>query len=278
MRRRCPPFIVGLLAFIYGVFAYLLFLASSLYAIGFVGNMLVPKSIDSGARSSLGEALLVNTFLIALFGVQHSVMARAGFKRWWTRLVPPAIERSTYVLFSSLLLFSLFWQWRPLTERIWFVDHVVAAGVLHAAFWMGWGLLVVSTFLLSHWELLGLAQVLARFRGREPAASPAIGTDTKSELRTPSLYRWVRHPIYFSFLLAFWATPDMTAGHLLFALGMTLYVLIGIWFEERDLVRHFGDAYRRYREQVPALVPVPWRSRRDSETRAHSKCKSSRGL
>ena len=247
----------GLLAVLYGFAAYGVFLFSLLYAIGFVGNFVVPKSIDSGAAGPLVESLIVNTMLLGLFAVQHSVMAREGFKRWWTRLVPPSVERSTYVLVASVVLLVLYWQWRPMPEpAIWMVHDPLALALIHAVFWCGWALLFVSTCLISHFQLFGLSQVFARLLGKQlPAA----------RFRAPLLYRHVRHPIYLSFLLAFWATPSMTAGHLLFALATTGYILIAIQLEERDLIRVFGDRYRRYRQQVAMLLPLPGRAFVDRE-------------
>jgi protein-S-isoprenylcysteine O-methyltransferase Ste14 len=239
-----------ILGLIYGLAAYVVFVGTLLYAIGFVSNLVVPKSIDSGAPGPLVESVIVDTLLLGLFAIQHSVMARQGFKRWWTRLVPPAVERSTYVLFASLALLLLYWQWQPILEPIWTVHSPVGAAALDVIFWLGWGMLVVSTFLISHFELFGLSQVFARLLGRELP-------DPK--FHTPFLYKRVRHPIYLSFLLAFWATPSMTAGHLLFAVATTGYILIAIRLEERDLIRLFGDQYRRYRGQVAMLVPLPGR-------------------
>jgi methanethiol S-methyltransferase len=218
---------------VYGFVVYVVFVGSLLYAVGFVGNLGVPKTIDSGAQGPLLQAVIVDTILLALFAVQHSVMARAGFKRVWTRIVPQAVERSTYVLCASLVLVLLFWQWQPIATPIWTITDPSAI-----------------TFLINHFELFGLRQVIARVRGQTIAAAA---------FRTPLVYRYVRHPIYLGFVLAFWATPVMSAGHLLFAVATTGYILLGIWFEERDLIARFGDQYRRYRTQVGMLVP--WRTR-----------------
>jgi protein-S-isoprenylcysteine O-methyltransferase Ste14 len=240
----------SLVAVVYGVIAYGFTLVALLYLIGFVGNFIVPKSIDSGAAGPLLQSVIVNTMLIGLFAIQHSVMARQGFKRWWTRIVPPSVERSTYVLFASFALLILYWLWQPIPTLVWTVQNPIAAAVLDGTFWLGWVVLVASTFLLSHFELFGLSQVFARLFGKKLS---------DAKFRAPLLYRHVRHPIYLGVLLAVWATPTMTVGHLLFSVVITAYILIGIQLEERDLVQQFGDQYRRYRQQAAMLVPLPGR-------------------
>ena len=240
----------GFVAVLFGVVAYSFTLAALLYLIGFVGNLIVPKSIDSGAAGPLIQSVVVDTMLIALFAIQHSVMARQGFKRWWTRIVPPSVERSTYVLSTSFVLLILYWQWQPIPAPVWTVQDPIAAGAIDGIFWLGWVVLVASTFMLNHFELFGLSQVFARLFGKQLS---------DAKFRTPLLYRHVRHPIYLGVLLAVWATPAMTAGHLLFALVITAYILIGIQLEEHDLIQQFGDQYRRYRKHAAMLVPLPGR-------------------
>ncbi len=245
----------GAFSVLYGIVAYGFFVVTILYAIGFTGNLAVPKSIDSGAAGPLVQSVIIDVLLLGLFAVQHSVMARQGFKRWWTRLVPKPIERSTFVLLASLVLLLLFWQWQPIPDPVWTVRGPVAATILTAIFWLGWVMLLASSFMISHFELFGLAQAFDGLLRREPEAPT---------FRMPLLYRHVRHPIYLSFLLSFWATPAMTVGHLLFAVATTGYILIAIQFEERDLVRQFGDEYRSYRQNVAMLVPVPRRPANDA--------------
>jgi protein-S-isoprenylcysteine O-methyltransferase Ste14 len=234
-----------MLAVLYGTAVYLLFLASFIYAIGFVGN-LVPRSLDAPATMEPLWAALVNLALLGAFAVQHSLMARKGFKKWWTQFVPPHVERSTYVLFASVLLFALCWFWQPIEGEIWTVSDGAAKIAIQAVFWLGWGVLLLATFLINHFELFGLRQVVARLM---EAAVP------EQEFRTPLLYKHVRHPIYLGFIMAFWAAPVMSVGHLLFAAAATAYILVGIWFEERDLIASYGERYRVYREQVGMLLP-----------------------
>jgi protein-S-isoprenylcysteine O-methyltransferase Ste14 len=239
---------VRLLAFAYGVFCYLLFLVSFLYAIGFAANVVVPKGIDDGAIESVTLAAMVDLGLLSLFAIQHSVMARPAFKQWWVRYVAPPIERSTYVLFSSLVLLLLFWLWRPLPESVWHVTHPLAAGALWAVFGLGWAIVLGASFLISHFDLFGLRQVYLYAKGQPYESLP---------FQTPGMYRLVRHPLMVGFVLAFWATPTMTQGHLLFAFVTTAYILVAVQLEERDLVAYHGDEYAAYQNQVRMLLPLP---------------------
>jgi methanethiol S-methyltransferase len=240
------------IALLYGVVAYLAFLVTVLYAIGFVGSLVVPKAIDDGAVVPVVLALVINVLLMSLFAIQHSVMARPQFKQWWTRFAPKSIERATYVLLASLVLLLLFWQWRPIPMVVWQIDQPQVAAAVTALSFVGWLIVFGSTFLINHFELFGLHQVANNLTGR-PMPTPRF--------RTPLLYGFVRHPLYLGFIIAFWAAPTMTFGHLLFAAVTTAYILVAIQLEERDLVDVFGDDYRRYKTRVSMLVPrvVSWR-------------------
>lgn len=244
--------------FLYGVVSYAIFFATFLYAIGFIGNFGVPRTLDSTRAAGFWSALLVDLGLLGLFAVQHSVMARPAFKRWFTRVVPEPAERSTYVLASSLALIAMFAFWQPLGGAVWTVTDPSLRGVLWGAFSFGWLLVLVSTFLINHFDLFGLRQVWLQLLGRQYTS---IG------FRTPGPYRYVRHPLYVGWFCVFWATPTMTLSHLVFALATSGYILIGIQLEERDLVNHLGHAYRDYRERVPMLIPF---SKRRYEQTAHT--------
>jgi protein-S-isoprenylcysteine O-methyltransferase Ste14 len=233
--------------FLYGLVCYLIFFVTFLYAIGFVGNLVVPKSIDSGPAVPLVEALLINTLLLSLFAIQHSVMARQWFKRAWTRIIPQPMERSTYVLLASLVLLLLFWQWRPMREVIWDVQNPTGRIMLQGLFWMGWGGVLFSTYLVDHFSLFGLKQVYHYLKGLPDELTP---------FKTPVLYKVVRHQLYLGFIIAFWSTPNMTLGHLFFAAVCTAYIVLAIQFEERDLIEFYGDSYRKYRTQVSMLLPI----------------------
>jgi methanethiol S-methyltransferase len=237
-----------IIAFLYGLGAYFAFFVTIVYSIGFVTGFGVPKTIDTGTVSSITQALVVNLLLMSLFAAQHSVMARKQFKQWWTQYVPKSVERSTYVLFASLTLILLFWQWRPIPTMVWQIDHAQIAMAVTGLSLIGWVIVFTSTFLINHFELFGLHQVANNLSGREMP---------RPRFRTPLYYKFVRHPIYLGFIIAFWAAPTMSIGHLLFAAVSTAYIFVGILFEERDLVALFGDDYRRYKERVSMLLP--WR-------------------
>jgi protein-S-isoprenylcysteine O-methyltransferase Ste14 len=236
------------IAFLYGMASYLIFFVTILYAIGFVMGLVVPKTIDTGADASMVEAVVVNLLLMSLFAVQHSVMARQGFKAWWTRIIPKPIERSTYVLAASSCLLLLFWQWRPIPAVVWQVEDPNLAVTVAMFSLVGWVLVFTSTFIINHFELFGVSQVVHHLVDKEVPAP---------RFRTPLLYKFVRHPIYLGFIIAFWAAPVMTIGHMLFAAVTTAYIFVGIWLEERDLIEMFGEQYREYKQRVSMLIP--WR-------------------
>jgi protein-S-isoprenylcysteine O-methyltransferase Ste14 len=237
-----------MLAVLYGAVCYVIFLATFLYAIGFVSDFAVPKTIDSGMPGPIGQALLVNVVLLGIFAVQHSVMARPGFKAVWTKIVPRPVERSTYVLFSSAALILLYWQWRPMTDIVWNVDNDIARNAIWVMFALGWLLVLISTFLINHFDLFGLRQVYLYLRETRYTELP---------FQIASFYKIVRHPLLLGFIIAFWAAPTMTVGHLVFTLATTAYMLIAIQFEERDMVRFHGQAYVEYRQRVRMIVPLP---------------------
>ena len=234
------------IAALYSAIVYCLFLGVFVYAILFVEGLFVPKTIDSGIAGDLVMSLAINTALLGIFAVQHSVMARPAFKRVWTKIVPAEMERSTYVLFATAALALLLWQWQPIPQLVWSVTDPVGAGVIMAVSFGGWGLLLLSTFLISHFHLFGLHQGFARIIGLKEGDGAFV---------TPLFYKWIRHPLYLGFIIAFWAAPQMSIGHLFFAAATTAYIFIGIWLEERDLVAHFGERYRQYRRAVGMLFP-----------------------
>jgi methanethiol S-methyltransferase len=250
--------------FIYGTLSYLIFFATFLYAIGFIGNFGVPTALDGTPAKPLGIALAIDLGLLGLFAIQHSVMARKWFKEWWTRIVPKPLERSTYVLFSSLALILMFWLWQPLGGTVWSIEDPMARVILRGLFAFGWGLVLVSTFLINHFDLFGLRQVWLYLLDR-PYTTLQFGT--------PGPYRLVRHPLYVGWLFAFWSTPTMTLAHLLFSVATTAYILIAIQLEERDLVREHGDTYEAYRRSVPMLIPFS-RRRQDPQPAEHISAKA----
>jgi protein-S-isoprenylcysteine O-methyltransferase Ste14 len=247
------------MGFVYGAVCYAIFFGVFLYAMGFVGNVFVPKSIDSGPATPLLQALIIDALLLSAFAFQHSIMARQWFKRGWTKVVSPALERSTYVLAATAVLALLMWQWQPVPGVVWDVANSTGRTLLMTLYWLGWGTLLLSTALVDHFELFGLKQVYCYLKGEQHGLLP---------FKTPALYKAVRHPIYFSFLVAFWSAPRMTFGHLFFSVMCTGYILVAIQFEERDLLRSYGDAYRRYRQQVSMIIP--WPRRKADEAAARS--------
>ena len=232
--------------FIYGTLCYLFFLGIFLYAVGFLGNFGVPNTIDGQPQVSIWQALAINTLLLGIFAVQHSMMARQGFKRWWTQYIPKPIERSTYVLCTNIALALLFYAWQPMGGDIWRVQHPIGQVMLYSIFALGWGLVFLATLLVNHFDLFGMRQVWLSLQNQPYTPLP---------FKTPALYQHVRHPLYVGWLLVFWATPTMTAAHLVFAVTTTIYILMAIHWEEKDLVAIHGQAYEDYQQQVPMLIP-----------------------
>ena len=244
--------------FLYGLLSYVFFLGVFLYAIGFVGNILVPKSIDTGATDTtggMGLALLINAALLGLFAVQHTIMARPGFKAWMGTIMPRAAVRSTFVLSANIIFVLIFWFWRPIGGTVWEIQNTAGQMILHGLFWLGWGIVLLSTFLIDHFELFGMRQSVRYLLGKDP---------DYPRFQVRSLYKLVRHPLMLGFLIAFWATPTMTVGHLFFSLLTTGYILVGLWFEERDLIAMHGAKYLEYSRQVPRLIPFTKPRRSDS--------------
>lgn len=244
--------------FIYGALAYGAFFVTIVYAIGFLGNFAVPKSIDTGVEGPIGQAIFINVLLLALFAVQHTIMARPGFKSWWTKIIPKPIERSTFVLTASLLLGLVFWQWRPMKTVVWQIDDPVLRTLVTGLFFLGWGIVFYSSFLIDHFDLFGLRQVFLHLRGR---------AYSHPQFAERSLYKWIRHPLMAGFLIAFWSAPTMTQGHLLFVVVTTAYIFFGIRLEERDIARFLGEDYRRYRERTPMILPFPGKKKTPAATR-----------
>ncbi len=236
------------IAFLYGILSYLVFFASFLWLVLFVGDFesFVPTTVNSGTPGTWGQAVLINIGLIALFGLQHTVMARQTFKKWWTNIVAKPIERSTYVLFSSLALLLLLWFWQPISATVWHIETAWASLILQWGFWLGWLILFLSTWMIDHFNLFGLKQVWYYLKGKE---------QNPPHFMEPGFYKFVRHPLMLGFLIGFWSTPHMTGGHLLFSGGMTVYILVGVYFEEKAMIRRFGDKYKEYRERVPKFLP-----------------------
>ncbi|TDS13570.1 protein-S-isoprenylcysteine O-methyltransferase Ste14 [Maribacter caenipelagi] len=243
--------------FIYGIISYIVFLIAFIYAIGFVGNIIVPKSIDSGAESTLFSSLLINVLLLSVFALQHSIMARPQFKKWFTTIFSPAMERSTYILLSSLALLFIYWQWQPMTTIVWETESKIAIYVLRAIFFLGWGIVLLSTFMINHLELFGLAQIFDNLKNKKTP---------NPEFQTNYLYAFVRHPLMLGFLIAFWATPSMSAGHLLFAIVTTTYIFVAVkYLEEKDLKKAIGKKYETYQKEVPMIIPFTKTNSRANE-------------
>ncbi len=238
---------IGILTMIYGMVAYLAGFLTLVYAIAFVGDFAVEKTINTGVATDTSTAIIINLLVLTLFALQHSVMARPAFKKWWTQFIPEYAERSTYVLLTAIVLIILYWQWRPMTDVVWHVDNSFAAMLIHALFWSGWIILFASTFMISHTDLFGLRQVYLKFRDKEYSSL---------NFRISGFYKFVRHPIMTGIIIAFWSTPHMTEGHLLFAAVSTVYILLALQFEEHDLLNLFGEKYADYKRQVSILFPL----------------------
>lgn len=240
--------------FIYGILAYVIFLITFLYAIGFVGNMVVPKAIDSGTELALLPSIVINVILLSVFALQHSIMARPAFKKWFTKIISPAMERITYILLSSLAVLLIYWQWQPITTIVWETHNKISVTLMTGLFFLGWTIVLLSTFMINHFELFGLAQIFNNLKNRQTP---------NPKFQTNFLYKIVRHPIMLGFLIAFWATPRMTVGHLLFTIVTTLYILIAVkYLEEKDLKKAIGEKYKTYQKEVPMLIPFTKRKKK----------------